>query len=87
MPAIVLHGAHLAEYRAADEEIADAQRAVADQHGRHRTAAAIELRFDHRAHGRAASGFALRSCNVRHQQDHLEQQVEILPASWPKPAP
>ena len=52
--AVVLHGAHLAEYRAADEEIAHAQRAVAHQHGGHRTAAAVELGFEHGAHGRAA---------------------------------
>ena len=51
--AVVQHGAHFAEHRAADEEIAHAQRAVAHQHGGHRTAAAVELRFEHGAHGRA----------------------------------
>src|SRR5262249_49510928 len=51
--AIVLHGADLAEYRAADEEIADAQRSVADENGGHGSAPAIELRFEHAAHGRA----------------------------------
>ena len=43
LAAIVQHGADAAEDFAADEEVADAQRAVANQHGGHRTAAAIEL--------------------------------------------
>ena len=38
-----------ADHRAGDEVVADVQRAVLHQHGRHRTAAAIELRFEHRA--------------------------------------
>ncbi len=75
--AIVLHGAHLAEDRAADEEVADRQRAVAHQHGGHRTASAVELRFDHRAHRRPA-GVGLQVLHVGHQQNHFEQQVEIL---------
>ena len=49
LAAIVIHGANLAEYLAADEEVADAQRAVLHQHRRHRTASAIELGFEHRA--------------------------------------
>ena len=62
LAAIVEHGADFAEHRAADEVVADAQRAVAHQDGGHRTAAAVELGFEHGAHGRAAPGLALRSC-------------------------
>ena len=32
-------------------------------------------------------GIGLEVLQVGHQQDHFEQQVEILPASAPKPAP
>ena len=75
--AIVLHGAHLAEDRAADEEIADGERAVAHQHGGHGTASAIQLGFDDGAHGGTA-GVGLEVLHVGHQQNHFEQQVEIL---------
>ncbi len=75
--AVVLHGAHFAEYRTADEEVADVQRAVAHQHGGDRTAAAVELSFDHGTHGRAARvGFEI--LHIGHQEDHLEQQIEMV---------
>ena len=73
---IVDHGAHASEDRAADEVIADSQRAVAHQHRRHRTASAIELRFEHRAH-RGTRRIGLQIQHVRDQQNHFEQQVEI----------
>ena len=81
------HGADLAEDRAADEEIADAQRAVAHQHGRHRTAAAIELALRARVPIAGRPGLALRSCSIGDQQNHFEQQVEVLSWCAPKPAP
>ena len=72
---------------AADEEIADAQRAVAHQHRRHRTASAIELalRCTVPMAGRARIG--LQILHIGHQQNHFEQQIEILLACWRKPAP
>ena len=76
LAAIVEHGAHFAEYRAADEVIADVQRAVAHQHGRHRTASAIELGFEHRAHG-GTRRIGFQILHVGHQQNHFEQQIEI----------
>ena len=62
------------------------QRAVAHQHGRHRTASAIELRFEHRADRRTIR-VGLQILHVGDQQNHFEQQVEIGLGSWPKPAP
>ena len=47
--AIVEHRAHLAEDLADDERIVDAQRSLLDQHGRDRTASAIEFGFEHDA--------------------------------------
>ena len=76
LAAIVEHGAHLAEYRAADEIIAHMQRSVAHQHGGHGAAPAIELRFEHRADGRAI-GIGLEVLQVGHQQNHFQQQIEI----------
>ena len=84
--AVVEHGADLAEHRAADEVVADAQRAVAHQHGGHRAAAAVELGFEHRADGRTRR-VGLQVLHVGHQQNHFEQQIEIRSWSWPRPAP
>jgi hypothetical protein len=46
-----------ADDRAGDEVVADAQRAVLHEDGRHRAAAAIELRFEHGARRACASGW------------------------------
>ena len=61
-PRSFMHGAHLAEHRAADEEVAHVQRAVAHQHGGHRPAAAVELALRARCPWPGALGLALRSC-------------------------
>lgn len=42
--AVVDHGAHAAVCRSGDDRVADAQRAVLDQHGRHRAAALVQPR-------------------------------------------
>ena len=44
--------ADAAHFGAGYDDVADPQRAALDQHGRDRTAAAIELGFDHGAFGR-----------------------------------
>ena len=49
---MVVHRANFAEHLAADEEVADPQRSVLHQDGRHRTASAVELRFQHRSDAR-----------------------------------
>ena len=59
--AIVDQRAHSADDRAGDEVVADVQRAVLHEHRRHRTAAAIELGFEHRAGGGLRFGFAFSS--------------------------
>src|SRR5207248_7861850 len=75
--AIVLHGAHLAEYGAADEEVTHCQRSVAHQHGGYRTASAVELGLDHSAHGRPARvGFEV--LQVGNEENHFEEQREIF---------
>ena len=50
---VVQHRAHPAPLGAGDHDVALPQRALLHQHGRHRTAAAIQPAFDHRAFGRA----------------------------------
>ncbi len=83
LSAVVQHGAHLAEYQSADAEhqstdeiVADTQCAVSDQHRRHRSAAAVELGFENRAHGGTVR-IGLKVLQVRHQQNHFQQKVEI----------
>jgi hypothetical protein len=75
--AIVDHGADAAEDGTADEVIAHAQRAVANQHGGHGTAAAIEFGFEHGGHG-GTRGIGFEIEDFGHQQNHFEQQIEIL---------
>ena len=76
LAAVVQHGAHLAEDRAADEVIAHVQRAVAHQHRGHRAAAPIQFGFQHIAHGRTA-GIGLQILQVGHQQNHFQQQIQV----------
>src|ERR1019366_8444810 len=45
--------------------------------GRHGAAPAVELGFDDGAHGRAA-GVGLEVLHIGHQEDHFEQQLEVL---------
>ena len=76
---MIEHRAHAAVGHAADERIALTQRAFLDQHGRDRTASAIEFRFDHRA-ARRTIGVGLELEHVGLQQDHLEQLVDTVAA-------
>ena len=75
--AVVDQRAHAADDRAGDERVADAERAVLHEHGRDRTAALVELRFEHRAR-RAALRVRLELADVADEQDHLEQQIDVL---------
>ena len=68
--------ADAAHLGAGDDDVADTQRAALHQHGRDRTAAAIELGFDHGAFGRTL-GVGLEVEDFGLQRDHLEQLVEI----------
>src|SRR5215470_6710882 len=74
---IVEQRADSAEVLAGDERIADAQRAVLDQRRRHRASPAVELRFEHRA-SRLAIRIGFEVENVRRQQNHFEQSVDVL---------
>ena len=76
-PAIIKHGAHLAVDSADDKRVAHAQRAVLNQDRRHRTAAAVEPAFDHRARSQPVR-IGLQPLQVGHQQDHFQQQIQIL---------
>ena len=57
LAAVVDERAHLADDGAGDERVADAQRAVLHEDRRHRAAALVELRFEHGARARCASGW------------------------------
>src|SRR3546814_11182931 len=62
---------------AADEDIADPQRAAPDEDGRHGAAALVELRLDHRAFG-IAVGVGLELHDLGLHRDRVEQLVEGL---------
>ena len=75
--AVVDERAHLADDRAGDERVADAQRAVLDEDRRDRAAALVELRFEHGAR-RVALRIRLELAELGDEQDHLEQRLEVL---------
>ena len=75
--AVIQHGAHLAEDRAHDKRVAHVHRAVLDQYRRHRTAAAVEPAFEHRARSQPF-GIRFEPLQVRHEQDHLKEEIQIL---------
>ena len=68
--------ADAAHFGAGHDDVADPQGAALHQHGRDRTAAAIELGFDHGAFG-GALGIGLEVEDIGLQRDHFEQTVEI----------
>ena len=75
--AIVKHRANFAEHRAADEEVAGVQRAVLHEDGGHRAAALVHARFQHRA-GCRRIGIGLQFAQIRDQQNHFQQLVDVL---------
>ena len=75
LAAVVAHGAHAAGGLAGDDAVAHADGAAADEHGRDRAAAHVELGLDDVAAGRRV-GVGLEFGHVGHQQEHLEQVVE-----------
>ena len=68
--------ADAAHLGAGDDDVADPQRAALHQHGRDRTAAAIELGFDHGAFG-GTRRIGLEVEQFGLQRDHFQQLVEI----------
>ena len=72
LAALVEQGAHATRVHAADEVVADAERAVLHEHRRDRTLPRIELRLDDRA-ARAAVGIRLEVENLGLEQNLLEQ--------------
>ena len=75
--AIVDERADLADDRAGNDGVADVQRAVLDEDRRHRAAALVQLRFEHGAR-RVALRIRLELAQLGDEQDHLEQQLEVL---------
>ena len=75
---VVQHRAHPAPFGAGHHDVALLQRALLHQHRRHRTAAAIQPAFDHRALG-GALGIRLQVEDFRLQRDRLGQLVEAGP--------
>ena len=74
--AIVEHGANFAVDVAHHKVVAGNERAVLHQHRGHRSAAAIEFRFEHHAR-RSALRSRLQLRQIRDQADHFHQQVQI----------
>ena len=72
---VVLHRANLAPLLADDEDVALAQGAVLHQNRRHRAAADIELRLDHRTLG-GAVGVGLQFEDLGLQRDRFQKLVE-----------
>ncbi len=69
--AVVKHGAHFAEYRAADEEVSGVQRAILNENRSHGTAPLVHARFQHGTSGRRVRiGFELPQ--IGDQQDGFE---------------
>ena len=78
LPAVVEHRPNLAERVAHDVGVAQLQGAVLHQHAGNRTAAAIQLGLDHRAHSWPV-GLGLLWIRIRNKADHLFQIVEMQP--------
>ena len=76
-PGIGDQRADAAPFGAGDDDVAGAQGAALDEHGRDRAAAAVELGLDHRALGDAV-GVGLEVEHLGLQRDRLEQRVETL---------
>ena len=76
-PAVVDEGADLAATAPATTVSPTRERAVLDEDGRHRAAALVEPRLEHRA-DRGLPGVGLELLQVGHEQEHLEQLVEVL---------
>ena len=74
---VVDEGADLARHRARHDGVADAQGAVLDEDGGHGAAALVEPRLEHGADGRLL-GVGLQLLQVGHQQQHLEELLEVL---------
>ena len=68
--------ADAAHLGAGDHDVADAQRSALHQHGRDRTAAAVELGFDHGAFG-GTRRIGLEVEQFGLQRDHFQQLVEV----------
>ena len=76
LSAIVEHGSDFAVHIADDEVVAGVERAVLHQDRPHRTASAIEFRFQHHA-ARRASWSRFQFLQIGRQADHFHQQIEI----------
>ena len=73
---VVDQRAHATPFGAGDHDVADMERAALHQHGRDRTAAAVELRLDHGAFG-GPFRIGLEIEDFSLQADHVQQFVEI----------
>ena len=76
-PMVIKQGAYLAVNRAHNERVADSQGAILDQHRRHGAAPAVQFGFQNRPAGQAL-GVGLQSLHFGDEQNHFQQQVEVL---------
>src|SRR5690606_4199912 len=77
---LVEHGADAAVGVAADDRVADVERAPLHQHRGHGAAAAVEVGLDREALGLHARVGAQVQRGVGGQHDRLQQRVDVLPA-------
>src|SRR5215204_6314203 len=75
--AVVVHRAHLAEDLPDDERLADAQRALLDEHRGDGAAAAVELGLEDNAGGQPRRA-RLQVQDVGREQDGLQQRPDVL---------
>src|SRR5918994_2917187 len=75
---LVQHRADLRPRRAGHERVADVERATLNEHAGDRPAALVQVRLEHDA-ARPSDRVALQLLEVGHEQDRLEQVVQVGP--------
>ena len=76
LPVLVEHRADLRPRGAGDDGVAHVERATLDEHARHRAAALVQVRLEHDP-ASAADRVALELLQIGHQQDRVEQVVQV----------
>src|SRR5512132_2810070 len=78
LPVLVEHRADLRPRGAGHDRVADVERAALDEHARDRSTALVQVRLEHDPAG-APDRVALELLEIGHQQDRVEQVVQVGP--------